>query len=112
MKKFLILMLALVLILGLSACGEKEPPQFDIPTLQAQSEAVIEALLAGDYTTVTGYFDATMSKQLSAETLSQTWEMITGPIGAYQETTWAMRARCRAIISCARCWNTSITPRR
>jgi len=88
MKKFLILMLALVLILGLAACGEKEPPQFDIPTLQAQSEAVIEALISGDYTTVTGYFDAEMSKQLSAEALGQTWSTVTATCGEYRSTTW------------------------
>ena len=85
MKKLLVLLLALCLVCGLAACGEKEAPSFDITDLQHKSGVITEALISGDYAAVTAYFDAAMSKAL-----------IRRPAGA-------MRARCSSIISCVRC---------
>lgn len=87
-KPLVLLCLSLAALLASSlvaGCGsEKESEGSE---LTGRARQLVESLAAGDYTTPVESFDATMRREMPAETLQQAWESLQKQSGSFQSIT-------------------------
>ncbi|SMC47567.1 alpha/beta hydrolase [Papillibacter cinnamivorans] len=84
-QKWICLLLCAGIFLGLTACGGTEKEGFDTEALEKDARQCVENLVSGDYDSVVGEFNATVSKQLDAKGLEDAWTTTVGSLGSFQE---------------------------
>lgn len=89
MKNLFIRLTAGLLLLAAAACSSAQatPEGTAVPfeELEPKASALVDALIAGDYTTACADFDAAMQAALPPEKVQETWEALPQQIGAYQD---------------------------